>query len=151
MDFRKAGRKYEKGLADEYGAEKSPGSGNQWASPNDFRTSKFLFETKYTTKNFYTLNLKDLEDLSLRASRTKRTGVLIVGFYRGKEISILEIEDFLYLNKDTEAPSPILIKAKGNSTFRLSNSLLKQGIIELQFSGNRYILMSRKFFDTNIL
>jgi len=57
----KRSRRQEERVAERFGGQATPGSGNGWARKNDVRTPEISFEMKYTDKKQFTLKAHDLE------------------------------------------------------------------------------------------
>ena len=55
----KRSRKQELETSKRYGGKRQPGSGNQWHSPGDVKTSRFLISNKRTDAQSFRLTLKD--------------------------------------------------------------------------------------------
>jgi hypothetical protein len=60
-DVRKASRAQEASVAADNDGRITPGSGNGWRIKNDVRSREFSFECKFTSKDYYSLKLKELQ------------------------------------------------------------------------------------------
>ncbi len=88
-----ASRKQENRVANTFGGKRTPGSGNQWHTKNDVRTTTHSFELKTTTKSQYTLKAKELEEGEKNAILDGRDFVFGVEMC-GREWVVLSMEDF---------------------------------------------------------
>lgn len=90
MNYFNLARWYEKNEAKDYNGKTQAGSGNTWSAKSDIKTSIFLIEVKFTTKDQYTLKYEDLEKCFEYAYREGRIPVFQIGFYGGQEFVIID-------------------------------------------------------------
>ena len=58
---RKVGDESEKRGAKKVGGKKVKGSGCLWYNRGDYETDRFVYQNKFTSKDFYVLTISDLE------------------------------------------------------------------------------------------
>ena len=86
----KLGRWYEKEVAKDYSGTKQIMSGAHWSAKSDVKTSEYLIEVKFTTKDSYTLRYEDLIKHFNYAYREGKLPIFQIGFYGGQELLIIE-------------------------------------------------------------
>lgn len=83
-------------MAERFGGQTTPGSGNGWARKNDVRTPEISFEMKYTDKKQFTLRDHDLVQGEKHALLDGRDFVFGIEM-RGRRWVVISEDDFYSL------------------------------------------------------
>ena len=86
-------KKFEKKTAKLFGGKRTKGSGNQWYSPGDIKSEKFLFENKQTENSSFGVSLKLWNKISDEALFSYRIPVLTLQI-KDTKLVVLSEEDF---------------------------------------------------------
>ncbi len=80
--------------------KRTRGSGNQWYSPGDTRTDKFLIESKHTDKKSYSLNKAKLQKIASEALFVYKIPLMSIRI-QDLEVIVVFKEDWNNLTKKT--------------------------------------------------
>lgn len=84
--------------ATDYGGRTTPGSGNQWHSKGDVKTSDFLIECKTTTKLSYSLKAATWQKIRNEAVLEELYPLMEIEFFgNATTLVVMDKEDFIAL------------------------------------------------------
>jgi len=93
---KRASKLQEKKTANDFGGLTTPGSGNQWHSKGDVKTTEYLIECKTTTKDSYSLTSKVWSKIYTEALLESKEPLMEIQFIdRGIELIVMDKNDFL--------------------------------------------------------
>ena len=84
-------RKQESRTAQTLGGKTQPGSGNQWHSPGDVKTSHWLISNKYTDARQFSLRVKDFVEISDDSFHADRSPAMEILFRKsGMKLYVID-------------------------------------------------------------
>lgn len=112
---KKISKKREQEIAREFGTHPTFGSGATWHDKADVNTELFLIEDKYTNKDIYTLNLRDLLALENAAKVMGKIPLFRFGFTKTKN------DYAMFRAVDVQVDAPAFIVAKSFQSLGLKD------------------------------
>jgi len=132
----KFSRKRENDIADDTGGKRHARSGGLWWKKGDASNIDFLFEDKFTEKDFYSVTMLTIQKIEGEALSVGKLPVLRVGFiskYGNSDYAILRCKDCTF-NPDEYNNIPLEISNK--KSIRLSSDRLRG----LHIIGDKYVM-----------
>lgn len=90
--------KKEKRDSIDFGGNRQPGSGNQWARPGDVKTLQFLIDSKQTDKKSFSISHNMWDKISEEAALAYRIPMISL-LLQDVELVVLSKDDFLAIQK----------------------------------------------------
>ena len=149
---RKESQKREDAIAKDFNGRRVIASGALWSMKGDVRTDTFLFEDKYTLADTYTVTYAILLKIHKQAAFHKKVPAYRFGKLNTDGYVI--ISEF-YVEEDMSLFGTIgneLKPVEKSVNFKLKNldELFRScDMVNIQFNGKRYFMMSYSFFKKN--
>lgn len=132
----KFSRKRENDIADATGGKRHARSGGLWWKKGDASTVDFLFEDKFTEKEYYSVTTLVIQKIEKESMSIGKLPVLRVGFiskYGNADYAILRCRDCII---DPIEYTKIPLEISKNKSIRLSSDRLRG----LQITGDKFVL-----------
>ncbi len=113
--------KREDSIAQDFNGRRVPMSGGSWSNPGDASSSEYLFEDKFTDKDYYSLSESTLQKIEKQARFKRRIPIFRFGFPQSGHEYVI-VRDF-YIAFDTESPVKVISEKK---SVRLGDDFLSQ-------------------------
>ena len=153
----KIGRNFEKRWAKKSSSKVTIGSGNLWFDKEDCKNSNWLFQTKATKKDVYSLNLNDIVKLKQNAKKTKRDWAFVIEFQAEHVIHstcfvILPLRTLVLSPKTCVKYSVDMVKKPVNKQISLKrealdDSWLEDRLFAFKFRDNQEVLVAVQEVD----
>jgi hypothetical protein len=136
MKIIKFSRKRENDIADDTGGKRHARSGGLWWKKGDASTVDFLFEDKFTGKEYYSVTALVLQKIEKEAMTIGKLPIFRIGFisrYGNADYVILRFKD---CNIDPIEYTKIPLEISKNKSIRLSSDRLRG----LQITGDKFVM-----------
>lgn len=94
----RAWQKKEKRDSQDFGGNRTRGSGNQWAAPGDIKNAQFLIECKQTAKKSYSLKSETWDKIAEEALFMYKYPMMSIQI-KDLDLVVLSKKDFLHLTQ----------------------------------------------------